>query len=80
MFNSPEQSSPSPLIFSKTYTHKLFCFTPEMISTLKKKAMTRCSSFEAMVAHIWKARSKAVFTNLDDFSAVLLAVDIRSKF
>ncbi|XVE82127.1 hypothetical protein DITRI_Ditri15bG0121900 [Diplodiscus trichospermus] len=78
-FTAPEQSSPSPLIFSKVYTHELFSFTPEMISTLKKKAMTRCSSFEAMVAHIWRARSKAVFTNLDDLSAVLFAVDIRSK-
>ena len=78
-FTAPEQSSPSPLIFSKVYSHKLFSFTPEMISTLKKKAIIRCSSFEAIVAHIWRARSKAVFTNLEDFSAVLFAVDIRSK-
>ncbi|XP_022760547.1 omega-hydroxypalmitate O-feruloyl transferase-like [Durio zibethinus] len=78
-FTAPEQSSPSPLIFSNIYTHKLFSFTPEMIFTLKKKAKTRCSSFEALVAHIWRARSKAIFTNLDDFSAVLFAVDIRSK-
>lgn len=41
--------------------------------------MTRCSSFEAIVAHVWRARSKAVFADLDDFSAVLFAVDIRSK-
>ncbi|XVF28346.1 hypothetical protein REPUB_Repub15cG0021800 [Reevesia pubescens] len=78
-FTAPEQSSPTPLVFSKTYTHKLFSFTPEMITNLKKKAMTRCSSFEAILAHTWRARSKAIFTNLDDSSAVLFAVDIRSK-
>ncbi|KAK6254510.1 hypothetical protein QQP08_012640 [Theobroma cacao] len=78
-FTAPEQSSPPRLIFSKIYTHKLYSFTPEMITTLRKKAMTRCSSFEAIVAHIWRARSKAIFTNLDDLSTVLFAVDIRSK-
>lgn len=78
-FTAPEQTAPSPLVFSKVYSHKLFSFTPEMISTLKRKAVTRCSSFEAIVAHVWRARSKAVFADLDDFSAVLFAVDIRSK-
>ncbi|KAA8548494.1 hypothetical protein F0562_000239 [Nyssa sinensis] len=78
-FTSPDQTSPSPLVFSDKYVHKLFSFTPEIISSLKEKAVTKCSSFEAIVAHLWKARTKAVFENLDDFSTVLFAVDVRSK-
>lgn len=78
-FTAPNQLSPSPLIFAKTYVHKLFSFSPEMITTLKEKAMSKCSSFEAIVAHIWRARTKAVFSNLDEYSTVLFAVDIRSK-
>ncbi|GLU08364.1 hypothetical protein SLE2022_252820 [Rubroshorea leprosula] len=78
-FTAPGQSSPSPLIFSNKYVHKLFYFTPEMITALKKKAITRCSSFEAMTAHVWRARASAIFSNQDDFSTVLFAVDIRSK-
>ncbi|KAF8401511.1 hypothetical protein HHK36_012451 [Tetracentron sinense] len=78
-FTSPNQTSPSPLTFSDKYTHKLFSFTPNMLSSLKDKAMAKCSSFEAIVAHLWRARTKAVFDDPDEFSTVLFAVDIRSK-
>ncbi|KAJ4847055.1 hypothetical protein Tsubulata_037448 [Turnera subulata] len=78
-FTVPGQAFPSPLIFSKTYVHKVFFFSPEKIATLKEKAMAHCSSFEVMVAHTWKARTKAVFANLDAYSTVLFAVDIRSR-
>ncbi|KAH7842822.1 hypothetical protein Vadar_009564 [Vaccinium darrowii] len=79
-FSSQNKTSPSPLIFSKKYYHKLFPFTPEIIHLLKEKAIVSCSSFEAIVAHIWKARTKAVFgKNPDEFSTVLFAVDIREK-
>ncbi|KAJ0034822.1 hypothetical protein Pint_24554 [Pistacia integerrima] len=79
-FTAPDQASPSPLIFSDKYIQKLFSFTPQMINALKEKAMTKsCSTFEVLVAHIWRARTKAVYTNPDEFSSVLFAVDIRSK-
>ncbi|KAK9288240.1 hypothetical protein L1049_016689 [Liquidambar formosana] len=72
------QSSPSPLISSNKYIFKLFSFTPEKLCSLKEKAIIKCSSFEAIVAHIWRARTKAVFNNPDEFSTVLFAVDIRN--
>ncbi|XP_031274340.1 omega-hydroxypalmitate O-feruloyl transferase-like [Pistacia vera] len=79
-FTAPDQASPSPLIFSDKYIQKLVSFTPQMINALKEKAMTKsCSTFEVLVAHIWRARTKAVYTNPDEFSSVLFAVDIRSK-
>lgn len=79
-FSSQNKTSPSPLIFSRKYYYKLFPFTQETICLLKEKAMVSCSSFEAIVAHTWKARTKAVFgQNPDGFSTVLFAVDIRGK-
>ncbi|PKA57183.1 Omega-hydroxypalmitate O-feruloyl transferase [Apostasia shenzhenica] len=38
-----------------------------------------CSSFEAVVAHLWRARTGAVFSDPTKVSSVLFAVDIRSK-
>ncbi|GMY27709.1 omega-hydroxypalmitate O-feruloyl transferase-like [Fagus crenata] len=78
-FTAPSQFFPSPLIFSKQYIHKVFSFTPKMITTLKGKAMNKCSTFEAIVAHLWRVRTKAIFTNPDELSTVLFAVDVRSK-
>ncbi|XP_034686798.1 omega-hydroxypalmitate O-feruloyl transferase-like [Vitis riparia] len=78
-FTFLNQSSPSPSVFSNKYIHKLFPFDQEMLATLKEKTMNKCSTFEAIVAHLWRARTRAVFENPDDFSAVLFAVDIRSK-
>ncbi|KAI8002616.1 Omega-hydroxypalmitate O-feruloyl transferase [Camellia lanceoleosa] len=70
-FTSQNQSSPSPslLVFSNNYAydHKPFRFTPSIITSLKQKAMAKCSSFETIVAHIWNARTKAVFKNPDEF-------------
>ncbi|XP_010259678.1 PREDICTED: omega-hydroxypalmitate O-feruloyl transferase-like [Nelumbo nucifera] len=77
-FSSPNQ--PTRLLqFSSKYSHKLFCFTSSMLSILKGKAMVKCSNFEAIVAHLWRARSKAVFDDPDETSTILFAVDIRSK-
>lgn len=80
-FSSPKQPTPPPslLELSHNYSCKLFSFTPEMISILKAKANAKCSSFEAIVAHIWKARTKAVFDDPSEISTVMFAVDIRTK-
>lgn len=78
-FTTSYESSPSPLIFAKKYCQKLFNFDNRMINLLKEKAMTNCSTFEAIVAHIWKERTKVIFHDPNEFSTVLFAVDIRSK-
>ncbi|KAL7123832.1 hypothetical protein ABFS83_14G009200 [Erythranthe nasuta] len=80
-FTSRERTSPSPLIFSDKYKHKLFSFTSEMLKKLKEKSTIKCSTFDAILAHIWKARTKANFNHKDQDqeSRVLFAVDIRDK-
>lgn len=53
-----------------------------MIEALKKISdVPKCSTFEAMVAQIWRARTKAVFSDddLTRISSVLFAIDIRSR-
>ncbi|KAJ4968106.1 hypothetical protein NE237_014807 [Protea cynaroides] len=77
-FTSPCQPSPS-FKFSGKYTCKLFTFSPQMVNTLKEKALVKCSSFDVMVAHLWRARTKAVFSDPDEISTVMFALDIRSK-
>ncbi|KAK4433925.1 Rosmarinate synthase [Sesamum alatum] len=81
-FTSQKRPSPSPHVFSDKYTHKLFSFTPQMLRFLKQKAMIKCSTFEAILAHIWRARTKAVLgydQDQDQDSTVLFAVDIRDR-
>ncbi|KAH9328451.1 hypothetical protein KI387_000559 [Taxus chinensis] len=63
---------------------RVFTFSSQMVQDLKKKAMqekilSNCSTFEVMMAHIWQARTKAVFTDPKLKSTVLFAVDIRSN-
>ncbi|KZV24387.1 BAHD family acyltransferase, clade V [Dorcoceras hygrometricum] len=80
-FTSQKRTSPSPLIFSEKYTHKLFFFSFETLKLLKQKAILKCSTFEVIAAHIWRARTKALCdeNNYDQDSTVLYAVDIRDK-
>ncbi|KAL2506913.1 HXXXD-type acyl-transferase family protein [Abeliophyllum distichum] len=79
-FTSQTRISPSPLIFSENYVHKLISFTSKMLISLKEKATINCSTFEAIVAHLWRTRTKAVFEKKQsEDSTVLFAVDIRSK-
>ncbi|KAK8921971.1 Omega-hydroxypalmitate O-feruloyl transferase [Platanthera zijinensis] len=77
-FTSPVVSSPAARL-SRISNFNLFCFDPDMIKRLKEKSGMNCSSFEAMVAHIWIARTKAVFVDRTKTASVLFAVDIRNK-
>ncbi|KAH0460083.1 hypothetical protein IEQ34_010746 [Dendrobium chrysotoxum] len=77
-FTSPVVSSQA-IRFPKISNFRLFSFSPEMINHLKNKSKLKCSSFEAVVAHLWRARTKAVFDDQRKMSSVLFAVDIRSK-
>ncbi|PIA61524.1 hypothetical protein AQUCO_00300804v1 [Aquilegia coerulea] len=70
-------SSPLPVL--QSHTCKLFSFTPEMLNTLKDKALIKCSTFDAIVAHLWRTRTQAVFNDPNEDSSVMFAVDIRSR-
>ncbi|KAL2635430.1 hypothetical protein R1flu_006909 [Riccia fluitans] len=69
---------------SVDHVTRVFEFTPEMIETLKKRALEggilkRVSTFEAVAAHLWIARTKSVDLLPDNPSNLLFAVDIRKR-
>ncbi|XP_028552963.1 omega-hydroxypalmitate O-feruloyl transferase-like [Dendrobium catenatum] len=78
-FTSPILSSQAIRDPPRISNFRLFSFSPEMINHLKNKSELKCSSFEAVVAHLWRTRTKAVFDDQRKMSSVLFAVDIRSK-
>ncbi|CAK9318532.1 unnamed protein product [Citrullus colocynthis] len=73
--------TPSPPISSSNRRHSLVPFTPSTIATLKRAAApTPCSTFEAILSQLWRARTLAVYPDRPgEISMVLFAVDIRSK-
>lgn len=77
-FTSPAVSTRANRI-SRISNFRLFSFSSEMIKRLKNKSEMKCSSFEAIVAHLWRARTRAIFDDPRKISSVLFAVDIRSK-
>eukprot|EP01018_Ginkgo_biloba_P018311 Gb_35737 [translate_table: standard] len=83
-FTTSGTETHSVIKFSENHSYKIFTFSPDMLDRLKQKAMedkfiTKCSTFEVMVAHLWQVRTKAVFDDPMQTSSVLFAVNIRSK-
>ncbi|URE38921.1 Omega-hydroxypalmitate O-feruloyl [Musa troglodytarum] len=78
---SPDQPSPSSFVsmLSENYEYEVASLSLDMIDGLKERATTGCSSFQAVVAHLWRARTRAVFDDPSETSSVLFAVDVRSK-
>ncbi|MCO5547088.1 hypothetical protein L7F22_000529 [Adiantum nelumboides] len=69
---------------SQKHTYKIFSFSGDMLNRLKEAAMSdaslsKCSSFDAIAAHVWQARTKAVGMPALAPAKVLFAVDIRSR-
>eukprot|EP00250_Pteridium_aquilinum_P014107 c21785_g1_i1 orf=294-1649(+) len=69
---------------SQQHIYKIFPFSGEMLDRLKESAMSgntlqKCSSFDAIAAHVWQARTKATCMAPLAPSKVLFAVDIRSR-
>ncbi|KAK6919219.1 hypothetical protein RJ641_015123 [Dillenia turbinata] len=65
--------------------YRSFEFDPEKIAKLKKIAMEdgvikSCTSFVALAAFLWRARSKALKMKSNQQTKLLFAVDGRSKF
>lgn len=62
-----------------------FCFEPEKLEKLKKMAMEdgvldKCTSFVALSAFVWRARTKALRMVPNQKTKLLFAVDGRSRF
>ncbi|XAR58303.1 Omega-hydroxypalmitate O-feruloyl transferase [Bertholletia excelsa] len=65
--------------------YRSFCFEPDKLEKLKNKAMEdgilkKCTTFEALSAFVWRARTKALKLLPDQKTKLLFAVDGRSKF
>lgn len=74
----------SGITLSQKHVFKMFSFTADMLNRLKAIAMSdpsikKCSSFDAIAAHVWQARTKAVDMPAHHPCKVLFAVDIRSR-
>lgn len=71
--------------YDEGLSYNSFCFSPERLDRLKKQAMTdgilaRCTTFEALSAHVWRYRSKALEMAPNQETKLLFAVDGRNRF
>lgn len=81
-------SNSNKLYEAEEMSYRSFCFDPEKLEKLKIKAMeedndgtlVKCTTFEALSAFIWKARSQALQMKPHQQTKLLFAVDGRSRF
>ncbi|CAJ2641264.1 omega-hydroxypalmitate O-feruloyl transferase-like [Trifolium pratense] len=85
-FDQLEDLSNSEKIYEgEKIIHKSFFFNPEKLDSLKKKAtedgvLKKCSTFEALSAFVWRARTSALEMHPNQQTKLLFAVDGRSRF
>uniref|UniRef100_A0A7C9EA16 anthranilate N-benzoyltransferase n=1 Tax=Opuntia streptacantha TaxID=393608 RepID=A0A7C9EA16_OPUST len=80
-----EDISDTHELYNEEMMHRSFLFEPEKLIRLKNKAIedgaiSKCTTFEALSALVWKARCKALRMNPDQQTKLLFAVDGRSRF
>lgn len=54
-------------------------FTDEFIAGLKARVGVRCSTFQCLLAHVWKKITAARDLNLEEFTQVRVAVNCRGR-
>ncbi|XP_050221157.1 omega-hydroxypalmitate O-feruloyl transferase-like [Mercurialis annua] len=84
-FAEIEDISNTSQLYEEEMLYRSFCFDPEKLQHLKKKAMedgsiSKCSTFEALSAFVWRARCQALRMLPDQQTKLLFAVDGRSRF
>lgn len=85
-FEEIDDISGSSDLYNEEMQYRSFCFDPNHLDNLKSKAMEggttlkKCTTFEALSAFVWRARSKALEMKPDQKTKLLFAVDGRSKF
>ncbi|XP_059645318.1 omega-hydroxypalmitate O-feruloyl transferase-like [Cornus florida] len=72
-------------LYEEEIHYRSFCFDPEKLEQLKAKAMEdrvlhKCTTFEALSAFVWRARTQALRMKPDQETKLLFAVDGRSRF
>ncbi|XP_078447019.1 acyltransferase GLAUCE-like [Wolffia australiana] len=84
-FDHDEYAAPAaPPALSAGLQYRVFPFSSAAIKQLKRCAAGagagESSTFEVLVAHVWRARTRAVFgRRREDKSAVVFAVDVRAR-
>ncbi|KAH9791846.1 Omega-hydroxypalmitate O-feruloyl transferase [Citrus sinensis] len=84
-FAEIEDNSGTSELYKDEMLYRSFCFDSEKLEKIKMIAMEdevlhKCSTFEALSAFVWKARTKALKFLPDQQTKLLFAVDGRSKF
>ncbi|KAH7437709.1 hypothetical protein KP509_05G085100 [Ceratopteris richardii] len=83
--DTEDQTSPEGIgAVGKDIIFKTYPFSSDALEKLKKLAMEggelqRCSSFQALVAYVWRARCQALMASPEQKFKLLFAVDIRSR-
>ncbi|KAI4343579.1 hypothetical protein L6164_010913 [Bauhinia variegata] len=84
-FDEIEDLSDSSKLYEEEMLYKSFCFDPEKLEVLKKKALEdgvleKCTTFEALSAFVWRARTEALRMDPDQQTKLLFAADGRARF
>ncbi|ERN06274.1 omega-hydroxypalmitate O-feruloyl transferase [Amborella trichopoda] len=84
-FEEIEDISKTHELYQQEMLYRSFCFGPEQLDHIKAMGMEgggleRCTTFEALSAFVWKARTRALQLRPDQRTKLLFAVDGRSRF
>lgn len=78
-------SETSTKVYKEEMHYRSFCFDPVKLELLKQKAkedgvLEKCTTFEALTAFVWRARTQALRMKPDQQTKLLFAVDGRPRF
>ncbi|KAK7358672.1 hypothetical protein VNO77_00610 [Canavalia gladiata] len=84
-FDEIQDISNTTKLYQEEMLYKSFCFNPHKLDLLKKMAtedgsVKKCSTFEALSAFVWRARTEALSMHPNQQTKLLFAVDGRPKF
>lgn len=84
-FADIKDKSNTSSLYEDEMVYRSFCFDPEKLKNLKKKAMEdnaieSCTTFEVLSAFVWIARTQALKMLPEQETKLLFAVDGRAKF
>ncbi|CAN6585613.1 unnamed protein product [Malus baccata var. baccata] len=79
-----EDISENSKLYEEELLYSAFCFDPKKLEKLKKMAMEdgvleKCTTFKALSAFVWRARTEALRMRPEKKTKLLFAVDGRSK-
>lgn len=83
-FAEIEDKSDTSNLYKEEMHYRSFCFDSKKLENLKYKAMEngdliKCTTFEALSAFVWRARTRALEMKPDQETKLLFAVDGRSR-